>query len=86
MDVSTGQTGTSGTVASVGLYVAAYHECLASVQVIVPKRTALLLDRIMVALQKAVEDDKGGRSLAPATVENKVCTRVLLPLFANHVH
>jgi hypothetical protein len=48
------------------------------VQVIVPKRTALLLDRIMVALQKAVEDEKGGRKFAPATVENKVCTYVSL--------
>jgi hypothetical protein len=47
--------------------------CVACVQVIVPKRTALLLDRIMVALQKAVENEKGGRSFAPATVESKVC-------------
>jgi hypothetical protein len=48
------------------------------VQVVVPKRTALLLDRIMVALQKAVEDEKGGRNFAPDTVENKVCTYILL--------
>jgi hypothetical protein len=42
------------------------------VQVIVPKRTALLLDRIMAALQKAVEDDKGGPNFAPDPAENKV--------------
>jgi hypothetical protein len=66
----------SGNLASVGVYVAAYHNCVACVQVIVPKRTALLLDRIMVALQKAVEDEKGRRNLAPATVESKVCNCV----------
>jgi hypothetical protein len=42
------------------------------VQVIVPKRTALLLDRIMAVLQKAAEDDKGGPNLAPDLAENKV--------------
>jgi hypothetical protein len=41
------------------------------VQVIVPKRTALLLDRIMTALQKAVEDEKGGHSFASNVSENK---------------
>jgi len=46
--------------------------CVACVQVIVPKRTALLLDRIMAALQKAVEDDKGGQKFAPDLTENKV--------------
>lgn len=61
-----------------GLYVNTYHRCVACVQVVVPKRTALLLDRIMVALQKAVEDEKGGRNFAPGPVENKVCTYVLL--------
>jgi hypothetical protein len=42
------------------------------VQVIVPKRTALLLDRIMAALQKAVENDKGGPKDATDLAENKV--------------
>jgi hypothetical protein len=46
------------------------------VQVIVPKRTALLLDRIMTALQKAVEDEKGGPNFAPDPAENKVLTYV----------
>ncbi|PSN30982.1 hypothetical protein C0J52_26846 [Blattella germanica] len=42
-------------------------------QVVVPKRTALLLDRIMVALQKAVEEEKGGgRNYAPDLAESKV--------------
>jgi hypothetical protein len=46
--------------------------------VVVPKRTALLLDRIMSALQKAVEDDNTGRNFAPDTVENKVSVYMLL--------
>lgn len=41
-------------------------------QVVVPKRTALLLDKIMVALQKAVEDGKGDRNFASNVAENKV--------------
>jgi hypothetical protein len=48
------------------------------VQVVVPKSTDLLLVRIRVALQKAVEDEKVGRNFAPGPVENKVCTYVLL--------
>ncbi|KAJ9577030.1 hypothetical protein L9F63_006378, partial [Diploptera punctata] len=38
--------------------------------VVVPKRTALLLDKIMVALQKAVDDK--GPSYSPDLMENKV--------------
>ncbi|KDR09562.1 uncharacterized protein LOC110838631 isoform X2 [Zootermopsis nevadensis] len=40
--------------------------------VVVPKRTALLLDKIMVALQKAVEDGKGDRNFASNVAENKM--------------
>ena len=53
------------------------------VQVIVPKRTALLLDRIMAALQKAVEDDKGGPNFAPDLAENKV--RSYVTCMSRHV-
>jgi hypothetical protein len=42
------------------------------VQVVVPKRTALLLDKIMVALQKAVEDEKSGHNFPSNIPENKV--------------
>ncbi|XP_069683386.1 uncharacterized protein AstCC isoform X1 [Periplaneta americana] len=40
--------------------------------VVVPKRTALLLDRIMVALQKAVEDEKGARAFPDQLADSKV--------------
>jgi len=48
------------------------------VQVVVPKRTALLLDKIMMAFQKAVDDEKGVRNYAPNIAENKVCTGRLI--------
>ncbi|XP_069683387.1 uncharacterized protein AstCC isoform X2 [Periplaneta americana] len=40
--------------------------------VVVPKRTALLLDRIMVALQKAVEDEKGARAFPDQLADSKM--------------
>jgi hypothetical protein len=54
------------------LCVQVINKSVLCVQVIVPKRTALLLDRIMSAIQKAVEDDKGRVNFAPDPAENKV--------------
>nr|CAD7260844.1 unnamed protein product [Timema shepardi] len=41
--------------------------------VVVPKRTALLLDKIMVALQKAVDEDSSVAAIPPNMPDSTVC-------------